>query len=59
MSTLADVHAAEDLMINAQKALHAHADNHNKDLDTEGFLVAELRKATDDYLNTVIALGSK
>lgn len=60
MSTLADVKVAEDAMIAAQKALRVYTDNTDKkDVEVEARLIAALRKATDNYLNTVIALGSK
>ena len=58
MSNLADVHIAENVMINAQRELRAYAEKPHKDLDQEARLVAALRKATDDYLKTVIALNN-
>lgn len=58
MSAMAEVKVAEDAMLNAQRALSAYSDGTEKDLDEEGRLIGELRKAVDDYLKTVAALGS-
>jgi len=61
MTTLAEVKVAENAMIAAQKALAAYTDNSHKDIDinVEDRLQAELKEAMGNYLNVVLALGSK
>ena len=59
MTTLAEVKVAENAMIAAQKALAAYTDNSRKDMNVEGRLRAELKGAMDNYLNVILALGSK
>jgi hypothetical protein len=46
-------------MIAAQKALAAYTDNSHKNITVEDRLQAELKRAMDDYLNAVLALGAK
>ena len=59
MTTLAEVKVAENAMIAAQKALAAYTDNSHKNITVEDRLQAELKRAMDDYLNAVLALGAK
>jgi len=61
MSTLADVKAAEDEMIKAQKAVADYVDRHEEARNSalHRSLVDELKAATDKCLQVVINLGSK
>ena len=59
MTTLAEVKVAENAMIAAQKALAAYMDNSHKDINLEDRLQAELKGAMDNYLNVILALGSR